>query len=72
MFEALMGLFGVHAAEAAANATLINAANDVSTATQENVLGILGSATVVTWIGIGLAITIGLAFLFKLSKRAVR
>jgi len=70
MMEVLNWVFGINTAHAVANPTLINAVEDVSTAASENVTGVIGSTTVVTTIGVFLAITIGVGLLFRLLKRS--
>lgn len=57
---------------AAAEPELVNAAGAVATSAQDNVLGILGNSTLVATIGVLLAITIGVALIFKFLKRSSR
>jgi len=63
-------LFG-KTALAVADPTLINAVEDLGTAASENVTGILGSS-VITTVGLFLAIVIGVGLVFKFLKRGAR
>jgi len=60
------------AAHAAAEPELVNAAGAVATSAQDNVLGVVGNATLVGAIGVLLAIVIGVGLIFKFLKRSAR
>jgi len=68
----MVGMVLPFATHAAADATLINAANTLATSGQENVLGILSSSTVLAMIGVFFAISVGIVFVIKLGRRTLK
>lgn len=72
MYTLLLTLFGVPIAHAAADPTLVNATESMATATKDNVLGVLGSTTVIGAIGLFLAISIAVVWVMRFTKKAAK
>jgi hypothetical protein len=64
--------FLVPTAYAAAEPALVNAAGSIATATQDNVIGVISNATLITTMGVLLAVVIGVGLLFKFLKRSAK
>lgn len=65
-------LFGIPVVHAAADPTLINAVGGITNSATENVTGIVASSTVMSGVGLFLAITLGIGLLFWLLKKGIR